>query len=259
MIEGPRTGDNARRLIVVQISFNFQSDPIGGSISNFLLEKSRIVQTGAGERSFHIFYQLTRGANATVKSQYFVEDPEYFNFLKASGSTVVKGYNDKDEFKMTLCKGTPQCLRGKVVDLIALAALTASLAAMDIPAETVSEILRIVSAVLWLGQIEFTKAAEKPTGSNGALITIDDKDGAVKKVAELLKCSEADLRYNLTQSTDCFASHACRTEKRSCFDRSMQGRRRLFPNLLISSKVCCRSFPVHFSYLRVMSNCCVLR
>ncbi|CEP03515.1 IQ calmodulin-binding motif [Plasmodiophora brassicae] len=156
----------------MEISFNFQSDPIGGSISNFLLEKSRIVQTGAGERSFHIFYQLTRGANATVKSQYFVEDPEYFNFLKASGSTVVKGYNDKDEFKMTL----------------------SSLAAMDIPAETVSEILRIVSAVLWLGQIEFTKAAEKPTGSNGALITIDDKDGAVKKVAELLKCSEADLR-----------------------------------------------------------------
>ena len=55
--------------------------PTGGQISNFLLEKSRVVTQNPLERNFHIFYQLISGLKDSLKDDLGVTDPDYYNYL----------------------------------------------------------------------------------------------------------------------------------------------------------------------------------
>lgn len=76
----------------MDIQFDYKSDPVGGNITNYLLEKSRVVYQAKGERNFHIFYQIF--TDGLIKGK-----PEDYNYLNQSGNIKVKTINDADDFK----------------------------------------------------------------------------------------------------------------------------------------------------------------
>ena len=68
--------------------------PVGGKISNFLLEKSRVVAQNSMERNFHIFYQVINGmVDSTSKDNFGITDPSYYNYLNAHNCFKVSKIN----------------------------------------------------------------------------------------------------------------------------------------------------------------------
>ncbi len=68
----------------LELSFSDEGIVLGASFKEYLLEKSRIVNHGKGERNFHIFYQLFAGLSAEEKMELKLDEPEMHRFVPVS-------------------------------------------------------------------------------------------------------------------------------------------------------------------------------
>ena len=130
--------DNSSRFgKYMELSFDFKGDVEGGTVSNYLLEKSRIVGHGAGERGFHVFHMLTLGADAKLREALSgLGEPPAYAFLMNEDKRVPK-VDDAKEFELWK------------------AATTSVLAGIGYDAEDEREVLSLVAFVLALGELEF--------------------------------------------------------------------------------------------------------
>lgn len=54
----------------LEIMFNSHGEPVGAQITNYLLEKGRVVGQIENERDFHIFYQFTKAASDAQRGEF---------------------------------------------------------------------------------------------------------------------------------------------------------------------------------------------
>lgn len=104
-----------------------------GSIVAFLLEKSRIVTQEDDERSYHIFYQLLKGASSDMKSKYKLKTLKEYKMLNPKCHDV-PSIDDVEDFKM-VCE---------------------SFKNMRLTEEQIGTIFSLLSGILLMGNVEFT-------------------------------------------------------------------------------------------------------
>jgi myosin I len=163
--------DNSSRFgkyMVMQ--FNRAGEPIGGHVRNYLLEKSRVVHQTAGERNFHIFYQLLAGSDKAGAQRRHLGPPEAFVYLKDADQEIV-GWDDRKEYAETR----------KAMTLV------------QIDDATQEQIFDIVAAVLHIGNLRYTETEKEEA-------RVENRS-QVEIVASLLRCDAAGLERALTSRT----------------------------------------------------------
>lgn len=166
--------DNSSRFgKYMDMLFDFRGLPVGGHITNYLLEKSRVVYQARGERSFHVFYQLIAGASDSALSYcQLSRDPDEYMYLGMSECTSVEGVDD--------VQGYYDTVRGMQV--------------IGFEREEISAIFSLVAVILHLGNIDFEPVPDKDI--------CRPVDGVPLEVAaQLLKVDSAHLEFALTHRT----------------------------------------------------------
>jgi len=138
--------DNSSRFgKYMEIQFEADGTPIGGKITNYLLEKSRVVGRAKGERSFHIFYQLLAGSTDQELQELKLEkNPASYEYLKSSECMTVDSIPDTQDFKN----------------------VTKALDVLGFSAEDKKSMFRILAGILHLGNIQFKEVGKKTSIAN---------------------------------------------------------------------------------------------
>lgn len=162
-----RNNNSSRFGKYVEIIFR-SGQPVGGKVSNFLLEKSRVVMQNPHERNFHIFYQLCFGMDSEAKNQFGITDVDYYNYLNAHSCYKVDETNDAADYEETL----------------------SAMATMRMSLDEQSEVLQLASGILHLGNVLFIE-----NNNDVAVVHIDER---LDYPSYLLQVDQEALRKKLT-------------------------------------------------------------
>uniref|UniRef100_A0A4W5MVI8 Unconventional myosin-VI n=1 Tax=Hucho hucho TaxID=62062 RepID=A0A4W5MVI8_9TELE len=193
-----RNNNSSRFGKFVEIHFNEKNTVVGGFVSHYLLEKSRICQQSQEERNYHIFYRLCAGASEDIRTKFHLESPDAFRYLNR-GCTRFFANKDTDKQILQNRKSPEHLKAGPLKDPLLddqgdFNRMCGAMKKIGLDDTEKLDLFRVVAGVLHLGNIDFEEA-----GSTSGGCTIKNQSSqTVEYCAELLGLEELDLRVSLT-------------------------------------------------------------
>eukprot|EP00929_Paragymnodinium_shiwhaense_P120637 TRINITY_DN9262_c0_g1_i1.p1 TRINITY_DN9262_c0_g1~~TRINITY_DN9262_c0_g1_i1.p1 ORF type:complete len:1969 (+),score=520.41 TRINITY_DN9262_c0_g1_i1:103-6009(+) len=153
------------------LEFNFASGCLAGcTITQYLLEVSRVCSQAKGERSYHIFYQLLQAREKdALLAPLRLLPPASYRYLSGS-ETKAPGINDATAFEET----------------------QEAFLQLGFEHGTQADVFRILAAVLLLGNCDFEQHGEDE------VLRFTSAETTIKRVAELLKIDKEVLGRQMT-------------------------------------------------------------
>ncbi|XP_020855853.1 unconventional myosin-VI isoform X2 [Phascolarctos cinereus] len=193
-----RNNNSSRFGKFVEIHFNEKNAVVGGFVSHYLLEKSRICVQGKEERNYHIFYRLCAGASEDIREKLHLSSPDNFRYLNRG---CTRFFANKDTDKQILQnRKSPEYLKaGSLKDPLLddhgdFNRMCTAMKKIGLGDEEKLDLFRVVAGVLHLGNIDFEE-----TGSTSGGCNLKNKSTqSLECCAELLGLDQDDLRVSLT-------------------------------------------------------------
>ncbi|VUZ40861.1 unnamed protein product [Hymenolepis diminuta] len=152
----------------------------GARVTNYLLEKSRVVQQTPGERNYHVFYQLLSGLDKETKDAHHLTSVSDYAYLQYGKASKVASRSDPDALKVLLSCWSTLRFTGDDMDLC----------------------LRIMSGVLHLGNVEFGERDEVSYIKNPEILSIIANELGINKqtLANVLTTKVTETRNEAVRS-----------------------------------------------------------
>ncbi|XP_062981002.1 unconventional myosin-VI isoform X5 [Elgaria multicarinata webbii] len=193
-----RNNNSSRFGKFVEIHFNEKNSVVGGFVSHYLLEKSRICVQGKEERNYHIFYRLCAGAPEEIREKLYLSSPDNFRYLNR-GCTQYFATKETDKQILQNRKSPEYMKSGSLKDPLLddhgdFNRMCTAMKKIGLDDGEKLDLFRVVAGVLHLGNINFEEA-----GSTSGGCTLKNKSTqSLEYCAELLGLDQDDLRVSLT-------------------------------------------------------------
>ncbi|XP_023214421.1 unconventional myosin-IXa-like [Centruroides sculpturatus] len=156
----------------IQVNYKENGQVHGALVQKYLLEKSRIISQSKNERNYHVFYYMLEGANDAERNLFHLHQSKDYYYLNQSDCFKVEGVDEAYEFNrlkqsMEMVGFTPDKQKG---------------------------LLGILSAVLHLGNVEFSKKSNYYSDE----VVVINNPATVSIISQLLGVKEETLNSALT-------------------------------------------------------------
>ncbi|KAG8226626.1 hypothetical protein J437_LFUL005277 [Ladona fulva] len=193
-----RNNNSSRFGKFIEVHFDAKCQVVGGFISHYLLEKSRICTQGSEERDYHVFYHICAGAPESLRQQLYITKPDDFHYLRR-GCTQYFTSSQSERQLSGIQKSKTQVERGSLHDPLLddikdFKNMDEALSRIGLSDKERLSIYTIVSAVLHLGNVTFE---DNPEDAKGGSRVCGSAEKSLSVAASLMGVDPEELRQAL--------------------------------------------------------------